>query len=154
MNLKQLQTAIAVYRATASEQEVSELSDMLSHESYTTDERLQEIETERLDAIEKAELRAWQESPEGKEEAEYFRNAITLWYRTEDNIVTVDYDRRRPNEWEICIEERLGFQMHKLIGTQVEAQSYVENIVGTGIAYSPNKNAGARSWRFRAFQLP
>lgn len=96
---------------------------MLSHELNTTDERLEEIETERQDAIEKAELKAWQESPEGKEEAEYFRNAITLWYRTEDNIVTVDGDRRQPNQWQVCIEDRLGYQMHKFIGTQDQVRA-------------------------------
>lgn len=93
------------------------------HESHTTDERLEEIETERQAATEAYELKAWQESPEGKEDAEYFCNVISLWYRNEEKVVTVNGDRRHPNEWEICIEDRLGFQMDNFIGTQPQVQT-------------------------------
>ena len=115
MNLKQLQAAISTYRAEATEQELESLSEMLSHELNTTDERLEEIETERLDAIEEAERQAWEESPEGKEDAEYFRNVISLWYRNEEKVVTVNGDRRHPNQGEICIEERLGSRWTNLL---------------------------------------
>lgn len=151
MNLQELQSAIASYRATATEEQLEKLQEMLSKEDDAINEQLEEIESERQEAKEEAERIAWESSDEGKEEAEHFRNAIMLWYRSEDKLVTVDGDRRRPNQWGILFEERTGFQTQEFIGTQEQVIHYVEGIVGVGTPYSPRASLGARSWRFRWF---
>lgn len=145
MNLQELKAAITAYRQSATEEQLEAYREMLSSERDATDEALSEISAEREAATEEAERQAWSESEEGKEEAEYFANAIQLWYRTETQSVTINGDRRRPNQWEVWI----GYEMHTFIGTTNQVIHYVESLVGTGTPYSPNPNGGAKSWRYR-----
>lgn len=147
MNLEELQAAIAAYRATATKEELEALGEMLVEESKLVDSRYEEIKAEQEEEAERLQQMEWEQSEEGKEEARHFANAIQLWYRTEEVSVTVNGDRRSPNQWDVWI----GYEMSKFKGTQSQVIRYVESIVGTGKPYTANENLGAKSWRFRWF---
>ena len=151
MHLTEIQVEIATYRNTATLDELEALQEMMATEDEAINEQLIAIEAERQEALERAEQLAWESLPEGKEEAHHFHNAISLWYRSEDKLVTVNGDRRHPNQWKVFIEARFGYTNSEFVGSQAQVIRHVESIVGPGTPYSPNPNKGARSWRYRWF---
>ena len=152
MNLQELQAAIAAYRATANEDELIELSEMLIESEKLVSEHLKEMEWEREESEALREEEEWLASEEGKEEAEHFANTIDLWYNVPDPSnpkqtlrCFVCGDRRKPLKWTIWV----GDSEHKFTGSQSEAMHQLEKMVGTGTPTTTNPNGGAKCWQYR-----